>query len=462
MAQISLKNGSEVQKRSKAKILDRLVKQFFATRFALWAVFSGLLFLTGCQPENQYQEPPPPTVTVARPVFKTVVESLHHTGTTEPINLVEIRARVEGYLEGIEFQEGQQVEAGELLFTIDPRPFEATLAQAKASVKLAEAGLTSAEAHLKGAQAEVANAEAQYARSKRAAASGAVTQAELDVLATEVLTARASVDGAEASIKSSQAEITAAQAMVVEAELNLDYTKIRAPIRGRVGRRRSDIGNLVGAGESTLLTNLVQYDPIYAFFTINENDLLQLMRRRLAEKKDTDPTAAERDTSNMAKDAKLDHPIFIGLGDEEGYPHEGRAEYADLAVEQSTGTYLIRAEVPNPDQFIPPGAFIRVQVPIGEIDAILVDERAIGRDQGGAYLLVVDSDNTVVKQTVKLRGEYHGLRAVEGSLGPEDRIIVKGIQRARPGAKVNPQELTGGNAQMSGEEGQASPPAESE
>ncbi len=399
-------------------------------------MYMGLLvasvWLVGCQPANEYQEPPPPAVTVANPVLKRVVKSMEFTGTTEPVNMVDIRARVQGFLHSIEFEEGKEVQAGDLLFTIDPRPFQAELAQAEASVKLAHARVAIGQADGKRAMAEVANANGQLARGQKAAASGAVTAAEIDELKTAVLKARAGVDGAKATIASAKAEIAAGEALVLQAKLNLAYTQVRSPIQGRAGRRLVDVGNLVGAGESTLLTNVIQYDPIYAFFTINENDLLEFNRRHLAEMK----SRKESD----AKEIRLNQPVFIGLGDEQGYPHEGRADFADLAVDESTGTFLIRAVLPNVDRLIPPGAFIRIRVPRQEIDALLIDERAIGRDQAGAYLLVVGGDNVVERRIVTLGGKYDGKQAVSGLVGPDDRVIVSGLQRARPGSKVAPQE----------------------
>jgi len=386
---------------------------------------------TGCQPKNQYEKPPLPKVTVAHLSVEMVVASKEFTGTTEAVNLVDVRARVEGFLESIEYEEGKEVEKGDLLFTIDPRPFEAKLAQAKASVQLAHAQVASGRAEEKRALAEVANANAQLARSKKAAAQGAVTASEIDLRKTAVLTARAGVEAAKAAIASAQAEIAANEALVTQATLNLDYTKIRSPIKGRAGRGLVDVGNLVGSGESTLLTHLIQYDPIYVFFTINENDLLDFNRRHLAKASSSEEPAD--------KEIKLDRKLFVGLGDEEGYPHEGHADYADLAVDQSTGTYTIRALVANPQRLIPPGAFIRVRVPMEEVEAMLIDPRAVSRDQGGAYLLIVNSENQVERRTITLGNSYHGKRAVMGPIGPEDRIIVNGLQRARIDAKVDPQ-----------------------
>ncbi len=385
----------------------------------------------GCQPKNVYQESPPPPVTVAHPELRTVVEAIEFTGTTEAVEMVDIRARVEGFLISIDFEEGTAVKKGDLLFQIDPRPFQATLAQAKASVELATAREQSAQAELARASAEVANAKAQVTRIENAIkiSPGAVTREELDLRRTAVLTAVAAEDAARASIASAKAEIAAGKAMVQQASLDLSYTQVRSPINGRAGRRLVDVGNLVGATDSTLLTNVVRYDPVYGFFTVSETDLLRFNRGQV-----------EQRASSPDEEPKLDQTIFLGLGDEEGFPHEGRADYADLAVDQSTGTYLIRGVFSNPKRLIPPGAFIRIQVPRGEIEALLIDERAVGRDQAGPYLLVVDAENTVARRTVKLTGKYHGLQAVSGPIGPDDRVIVNGLQRARPGAKVAPQQ----------------------
>jgi RND family efflux transporter MFP subunit len=323
------------------------------------------------------------------------------------------------------------VKKGDLLFQIDPRPFEATLAQARASVELATARELSAHAELARASAEVANAKSQVARIEEAnrRSPGAVTDEERELRRTAVLTAIAAEDAAQASIASAKAEIAAGKAIEQQAKLDLSYTQVRSPIDGRAGRRLVDVGNLVGSTDSTLLTNVIRYDPVYAFFTISEIDLLGFNRRQVE----------ERASSSSDEEIKLDRQIFLGLGDEEGYPHEGRATYADLAVDQSTGTYLIRGEFPNAQRVIPPGAFIRVQVPGDEIQALLIDERAIGRDQSGAFLLVVNADDIVERRIVQLTGKYHGMQAVSGPIGPDDRVIVNGLQRARPGAKVDPQ-----------------------
>jgi len=399
---------------------------------SLVLMLASWLLVTGCQPENVYQEPPPPPVTVAHPELRTVVDAAEFTGTTEAVEMVDIRARVEGFLISIDFEEGTAVKKGDLLFQIDPRPFQATLAQANASVELAKARQLSAEAELARSAAEVVNAKAQVARIENAIAisPGAVTREELDLRRTAVLTATAAEDAAKAAIASAMAEIAAGKAMVQQAKLDLSYTQVRSPIDGRAGRRLVDIGNLVGATDSTLLTNVVRYDPVYGFFTVSETDLLRFNRKQI----DT------KGSASADVEIELDQTIYLGLGDEEGYPHKGKADFADLAVDQSTGTYLIRGVFPNAKRLIPPGAFIRVQVPRGEIQALLIDERAVGRDQAGPYLLILDADNKVERRTVQLVGKYDGLQAVKGPISTDDRVVVNGLQRARPGSVVAPQQ----------------------
>lgn len=402
-------------------------------RWASLSLATMALLVVGCQEPNVYQEPPPPPVTVANPEVRTVVDSVEFTGTTEAFELVDIRARVEGFLASIHFDEGMAVKKGDLLFEIDPEPFRAVLDQAEASEKLALARLESAKAEVKRTAAEVRNAESQLARVEQAikVSPGAVTSEEIELKRTAVLTARAISDSAKAAITSAEAEIAAARALVTQAKLDLGYCTVRSPIDGRAGSKKVDLGNLVGAGESTVLTQIVRYDPIYVTFDVDENALLNFIREQAMEIGD-----------KTRDEVKLNKPIRIGLGTDEGFPHEGVIDYSDLAVDESTGTYRIRAVVPNKRKLIPPGAFARIYVPGDEIEATLIDPRAIGRDQSGAYLLVVDSSNTVERRNIEVAGKFEGLQAVKGDISAEDRVIVNGVQRARPGAKVTPQQAS--------------------
>ena len=407
--------------------------EFQRVRCSLFfTLLTTVLIATGCQDANVYQEPPPPPVTVALPELRNVVEALEFTGTTQPYALVDIRARVEGFLLSIDFEEGTAVKEGDLLFQIDPKPFEAILAQAVASEKLATAQRESARAELQRSEAEVENATSQVKRVEQAlrVSPGAVTEEELYEKRTAVLTARAAVDAAKAAIASAEAEIAAAKALVTQANLDLSYCRVVSPINGRAGRKLVDVGNLVGSGESTVLTNMVSYDPVYVFFNVNENDLLKFIGEQV-----------DRNGALDNEEVKLNQPIQVGLGDDDTYPFDGIAEYSDLAVDQSTGTYLIRGVVPNKKRLIPPGAFARVRVPRGEIEALLIEPRAIGRDQSGAFLLVVGKGDVVERRNIELAGKYEGLQAIAGDISANDRVIVNGLQRARPGAKVAPQPL---------------------
>ncbi|TWT85483.1 Multidrug efflux pump subunit AcrA precursor [Posidoniimonas polymericola] len=402
-------------------------------RFSLAALLSLLLLPLGCSdPKNEFQAPPPPEVTVASPEQARVADLLEVTGETVPYKRVEIRARVEGYLQEASFTEGAMVEEGDQLFVIDPAPFQAAVDAAKAAEEVANARKRSAEAVIKQAQAKAANDQAQYNRAARAAQSGGVTQAELDELRTKYQNSVAEIDVAQASIESAASEITAAQATVRQEELDLGYTKITSPIKGRVGKEQVDIGNLVGAGESTLLTNVIQYDPIYVTFTINEAELRRF--QKAAQERGDAPGPKTRDNN--------DRKILIGLADEEGYPHEGSFDYADLAVDRATGTYLVRAVFPNPDLTIVPGSFVRVAIPREEQEALLLPDAALGRDQNGPYATVVGADNKVERRTIVTAGLSNGKRVIKSGLKPDDRVVVNGLQRARPGSTVRPTEAS--------------------
>jgi membrane fusion protein (multidrug efflux system) len=384
---------------------------------------------SGCQPPNEYIPPPPPTVTVSHPVEREVVDSEEYTGTTKAYELVDIRARVQGFLDEIRFEDGANVKAGDVLYLIDPKPFEAKVDEARAATALATAQLESAKAEEQKAVAEVANAESQYRRGYQASQSGAVSAGELDDLRTTRDSAAARVGVAKATILSAQAGIEAANAALNQAKLDLGYTKVTSPTDGRVGRTLVDVGNLVGSGEATQLTTVVSYDPIYAYFSISETDLLYYMRRQRDDGHENAPSEA----------SEKKRPIFLGLGDEDSYPHEGYLEYADLAVDEGTGTYLVRGTFPNTDHAIPPGAYVRINIPMEKSLAMLIPDEAVGRDQGGAFALVVNSENMVERRPVELGAVHKGMRVIKSGLNVDDQVVVLGLQRARPGAKVNPE-----------------------
>ena len=363
---------------------------------ALAGVLIGIL-IGGCESPNEYVPPPPPAVTVSQPVQRAVTDYLEFTGTTQAAQLVEIRARVQGFLQSVHFDSGTDVEKGDLLYVIDPRPFQAQLDKA--------------QAELSRKQAAFERAQANYQRTETLYQQQAAPEVEF-------VEAKAARDTA-------QADVAAAQAVLEEVSLNLSFTRIHAPIRGRVGRNLVSEGNLVGAGERTHLTTVVQYDPIWAYFSLDERNLLSLMKRN-------------REQPNQGGREQQD--IHLGLANEAGYPHQGRLDFADLGVDPKTGTFLLRARFPNPaPHVILPGMFVRVRAPVAEREAaLLMSERALGTDQSGHYVLVVNEQNVVEYRPVKIGARVDRMRVIEEGLQPNDWVVVKGLLRARPGAAVTP------------------------
>ncbi len=379
-----------------------------------WALSSVILLPawtgTGCEQRNEYRPPPPPKVTIAQPLEQEVVEYLEFTGTTRAFEEAEVRARVSGFLESMHFTAGDMVAKGDLLFVIDPREYEAELHAALAEVE-------SARAQLERARIELDRAQKLFQQKAGAEAEVVKWRGERDI-------ARA----AEAR----------ANAKVEKARLNLSYTRVTAPISGRVSRNFVDLGNLVGEGKPTLLTTVTRFDPMYVYFNLNERDLLRVM----AKYRDEFEQNKAGDSTSSA--AKAEIPLFLGLATEEGYPHEGTYDFGESSVDPGTGTLQLRGVFPNPGPVpvLLPGLFSRLRMPIDRrSNALLVTERAIGADQGGRYLLAVDSRNVVEKRLVRMGQLVDGLRVIEEGLRPGEWVVVNGLQRARPGAKVDPERV---------------------
>ncbi len=368
----------------------------------------ALLLAVGCSDSNTYEAPPPPPVTIATPDVQEITDYLEFTGTTVASGRADVRARVSGVLQSMHFEPGSQVEEGQLLFVIEPTEYEAQLQSAQAE-------LASGKANLERAEIELERAE--RLREKRAGT-------EIDVVKW-----RGERDLAKASMKSAEAKIT-------RAELDLGYTQVRAPLSGRVGRHLVDIGNLVGEGEATALTEVTQFKPMYVYFNLNERDLLRVMsmhRKRVEEEgpdSETDPGA----------DPEL--IVELGLADEIGFPHVGITDFADSGVDPDTGTLQLRGTFENSavPTVLLPGLFARVRLPTAQRpDMPLVDERAVGSDQSGKYVLVVAGENVVEKRNVETGQLIDGLRVIERGLDSDEWIVVNGLQRARPGATVAPE-----------------------
>lgn len=357
----------------------------------------------GCRQAPAPVEMPPPEVSVAHPLMREVIEWDEYTGRLHAIEDVEIRARVSGYLESIHFTEGTIVEKGDLLFVIDPRPFEAVLRAAKAEFTRAQARLDLARNDLKRAET---------------------------LLADKAISAE-DYDTRSKTVQQNTAEVEAARAAVESAELDVEFTRVRAPIRGRTSRHYVTEGNLISGGlsSSTLLTTIVSLDPIHCYFDVSERAMLKYTRLSLS--------GARTSSRNAA------NPVFISLADEEGFVHEGRMNFVDNQIDPNTGTLRGRAVFPNPEDLLLPGLFVRLRlIGSGRYDAIQIPDAAIATDQSRKFVYVVDESNTISMKEVKPGRIIDGLRVIEEGLTVDDTIVVAGLQRARPGAVVVPNEIT--------------------
>jgi RND family efflux transporter MFP subunit len=361
------------------------------------AALAAVVLLAGCE-QNSFVPPPPPKVDVAIPVQRPVTRYLEATGNTATTKSVDLVARVQGFLESINYQDGAFVKEGTTLFTIEPETYRLKLEQAK-----------SAEA---GAQATVKQAEADFKRQSDLVARQAVSQATLD-------TSTSNRDNAQAGLQQAQVNTKIA-------EINYGYTKVTAPFDGVVSAHLASIGELVGAASPTQLATIVALDPIYVNFNVSEQDVLRI--RTEASRRGLTPSDLKQ------------FPVEIGLQTETGYPHQGTLDYVSPTVNQSTGTLAVRGLIPNPDHVLLPGYFVRVRVPDDKAkNALLVPDTALGSDQSGRYVLVVNGDNLVEQRTVVTGALDAGLRVIENGLKPDDRVVVAGLLRVIPGAKVDPQ-----------------------
>jgi len=359
------------------------------------------LGLTGCaRAPSEGSTAAPIPVTVSYPVARDVTDYADFTARIAAVDSVEVRAHVWGYLDKVNFKEGALVKKGEVLFELDPRPYEAVLNQAKAKVAQDEAQLK--------------YDEAEYQRNLRLADKRAVSQSELDKSA-----AARGVD---------IANVAADKAVVVSRQLDLEYTKVTAPVSGRVSRYVVTVGNLIRSGDQnggTLLTTIVSVDPMYAYFDVDEHTALRV-RQLVREGKSDSP----RDGGYL---------VSLGLANEEGHPHQGTIDFVDNQVNPKIGTIRLRGVFPNKEQVLLPGLFGRVRSPIGRPHkALLVSERAIDTDQGQKIVYVVDGDDTVVSRPVRLGAVHDGLREITDGVKPGERVIVKGLQQVRPGITVEP------------------------
>jgi RND family efflux transporter MFP subunit len=360
--------------------------------------------LVGCGQSNTYVAPPPPKVTVATPVQQPITRYLDLTGSAAAVNSADLTARVPGFVQEVNYADGAAVKKGTLLFTIEPEPYEVKLQQAQA----AEAG----------ALATMKQAQTDFDRQAKLVTTQSATQA--------------AYDQALANRDSTQANYAQAQANTKLAALNNEYAHVKAPFDGIVSARQVSVGEFVGA-TPTVLATIVQADPIYVNFNISEQDVLRVR--------------AEMVRRGLTRDDLLKVPVEVGLQTESGYPHAGTFDYAAPTVNTATGTLPARAVFKNPDHVLLPGYFVRVRIPLErQANALLIPDAALGADQSGRYVLVVNKDNVVEQRKVEIGPPQGELRVIDKGLAADDRVIVAGVLRAIPGEKVDPQAAAAGTA----------------
>ncbi len=359
-----------------------------------------MAFVAGCsQMAPEAKEAPPMPVKVGQPIQKQVTEYADLTGRTAAVESVEIRARVWGYIDKVNFKEGMLVKKGDVLFEIDPRSYKAAL--------------NLAEGHLGSAEAKVARLDLDFKRAAALVNSKGISREDYD----KTLGDRAEAIAAKAALVGA----------VEQAKLDLYFTKVIAPVSGRVGRALVTEGNLVQSGQTggTVLTTLVSVDPIYAYFDVDERSVLRV-RQLIREGKFK---SAREET----------WPVFLGLANENNYPHEGKIDFVDNQINPKVGTLRLRGVFPNKDEWLSPGYFVRVRMPIGRPhEAVLISDRVIDTDQGQKIVYVADADNKVAIRHIRLGPLHDGMRAVDEGLSPTDKVILTGLQHLRPGMTVEP------------------------
>jgi RND family efflux transporter MFP subunit len=353
--------------------------------------------LSACE-QNTFVPPPPPKVDVAVPVQRSFTRYLETTGNTAAIKNVDLVARVQGFLQSINYKDGAFVKEGTSLFTIEPDTYKLKLEQAQAAES--------------GAQASVRQTEADFKRQQELVQRQAVSQATLD--------------NSTSARDNAQSNLLQAQVNTKIAAVNYGYTNVSAPFDGVVSAHLASVGELVGASSPTQLATIVALDPIWVNFNVNEQDVLRIRE--------------EARRRGMTADDLRQLPVEVGLQTETGFPHKGKLDYAAATLNQSTGTLPVRGVLPNSDRALLPGFFVRVRVPMDQVqNALFVPDVALGSDQAGRYLLVVNGENIVEQRKVRVGPLEGGLRVIEEGLKTDDRVITAGLLRAIPGQKVDPQ-----------------------
>ncbi len=358
--------------------------------------------MAGCNAKNEYVAPPPPKVSVARPVERMVTSYLELTGNTAAFRSVDLAARVPGFLETIDYKDGAAVSKGSLLFGVQSNTYEAQLAQAQGSVDAAEAAKV--------------NAQADYDRQA--------------ALGKQDFASQARVEQARAELDKAVSAVTQARASLELATINLGYTRVLAPFDGVVTHHLADVGSLVGIAGPTKLATILQIDPIYVYFNISEPQVLRIEK-----------SLAERG-NRLTQEEISQIPVEVGLQGEDGFPHSGHLDYVAPQLDATSGTLQLRAVFDNKDRALVPGLFARVRVPVARQEkALLVRDDAIGTSQQGSYVLVLGKDDVIAQKPVVLGSREGRLRIVEAGLEMGDWVVTQGLQRATPGNKVTPEQV---------------------
>ncbi len=370
-----------------------------------WIRAGATIFLAlaagGCGGKPGAQQPPPAAVTVSVPLQRQVVDWEEYTGHLQSPKTASVAARISGFIEEVPFKEGALVNKGDTLFVIDDRPFKADL-------------------------------ENKRATEAKDAAQVTLTKTELErsaMLLKNRVVEQQDYDTKNAGYQQAQAQLAADKAAADAAALNLEWTRVEAPISGRISKMNITVGNLVngGAGQATLLTTIVSVDPVYCYVSVPERAFLKYQ------------TAAAREKHEGVREARI--PCYVELENETNFPHAGYIDFIDNALDPNTGTIQVRGVIPNPDGMLTPGLFARMRVAgSGRYQALLVPEEAVNTDQNERFLLVVDKENVVQARPVELGRLFGSLRSIVNGLNPGERVVVNGIQMARPGTKVNPRE----------------------
>jgi len=415
------------------------------TQFTVSLLFLLILIdFSGCSapvPSNQFAPPPPPDVQVATPLEQPITIYQEETGTTEAVGTAEIRSRVTGYVEEVNFAPGQKVAKDEVLYVIEKDEYQAAVDAAIAEVSTAEAAIETRQAKVGEAEVEVKRSELEFQRIAKLRDQNVVTQADYEVAEASRDSATANLKSAEANVSAAKADLKRAQANLTQAKLNLTYTDVTAPIAGRITKTDVKVGNLVDPG--ALLATIVNAGEIYVNFSLSDRDAMRLQQAAMEQ---GGQTSSPRDASGPDSRAPsyIHRKAFLRREIDRDFRFEGQLNYVDeKGVDPKTGTLAVRAKFDNPQDIIFPGLFVYIRVPVVKIDqALLIPDQLVSRDQTGTYVLTVNSDDEVVRKNITTGQSYPEYTMVQTGLKPDDRIIVSGSQRLRPGMKVVPKSIS--------------------